>query len=340
VGSGSLGGLRTSSGRGEASGEEQVAQSATDLQTSFQVEGPGGDAEGPGVVARTPRQLFWARFKEDKLAIAGGVAIILMIALALSAPLWSSIVGHPFDQQFRNRIDAFGIPTGPDGQFWFGVDDLGRDLFVRILYGGRVSLRIAFIATGVEVFIGVLAGLFSGYRGGAIDVVLSRLMDLVLSIPFLLLGIALAVSVGASEGLVVFIIAFFGWPYIARIVRGQVLSLRESQFVEAAQSVGANSGWIMFREILPNLVAPILTYATLIVPVNILAEASLSFLGVGIREPTPAWGTMLARATDYAANGEAWWYMLFPGAALFITVLGFNLLGDGLRDALDPRTGR
>ncbi len=315
-----------------------MTQSATDISSGFQVAPTGGEPEA--IQARSPRQLFWARFREDKLAIAGGVAIILMLLLALSAPIWEGITGHDYDTLFTDRTDAFGIPLGPNESFWFGSDDLGRDLFVRMLFGARVSLRIAFLATGVEVAIGVLVGLVSGFRGGAIDVALSRLMDLVLSIPFLLLGISLAVAVGASETLVIFIIAFFGWPYIARIVRGQVLSLRESQFVEAAQSLGAGSGWIMFREILPNLIAPVLTYATLIIPVNILAEAALSFLGVGIQEPTPAWGTMLDRATDYAALGEAWWYMVFPGAALFITVLGFNLLGDGLRDALDPRTGR
>lgn len=315
-----------------------MTQSATDISSGFQVAPTGGEPEG--IQARSPRQLFWSRFREDKLAIAGGVAIIVMLLLALSAPIWEGVTGHPYDKLYTDRTDAFGIPLGPTNSFWFGSDDLGRDLFVRMLFGARVSLRIAFLATGVEVAIGVLIGLVSGFRGGAIDVALSRLMDLVLSIPFLLLGISLAVAVGASETLVIFIIAFFGWPYIARIVRGQVLSLRESQFVEAAQSLGAGSGWIMFREILPNLVAPVLTYATLIIPVNILAEAALSFLGVGIQEPTPAWGTMLDRATDYAALGEAWWYMVFPGAALFITVLGFNLLGDGLRDALDPRTGR
>jgi ABC-type dipeptide/oligopeptide/nickel transport system permease subunit len=317
-----------------------VGTSAADLSSSYGVGGPGPVLEGEAVKARSPRQLFWARFKEDKLAIAGGVAIVIMLLMALGAHVFSNIVGHPFSQQFRDRIDAFGIPLGPTSEFWFGNDDLGRDLFVRVLYGARVSLRVAFLATGIEVVLGVLAGLFAGFRGGVFDTVISRVMDLVLSIPFLLLGIALAVSLGASEALVIFIIAFFGWPYMGRIVRGQVLSLREAQFVEAAQSLGASSLWIMFREILPNLIAPVLTYATLIIPVNILAEAGLSFLGVGIKEPTPAWGTMLARATDYATQGEAWWYMVFPGAALFITVLGFNLLGDGLRDALDPRTGR
>jgi peptide/nickel transport system permease protein len=316
-----------------------VVQSSTEL-SGFQAGGLEPQADESAVKAKSPRQLFWSRFKEDKVAIAGGVGIILMLLLALTAGLWAGVVGHAPDQQFRENLDAFGIPLGPSSSFWFGSDDLGRDLFVRVLYGARVSLRIAFLATGAEVAIGVLAGLFSGFRGGAIDIVISRFMDLVLSIPFLLLGIALAVAVGASEGLVIFILVFFGWPYIARIVRGQVLSLRESQFVEAAQSLGASSSWIMFKEILPNLVGPVLTYATLIIPVNILAEAALSFLGVGIQEPTPAWGTMLARATDYAAQGEAWWYMVFPGIALFIVVLGFNLLGDGLRDALDPRTGR
>jgi peptide/nickel transport system permease protein len=265
---------------------------------------------------------------------------VVMIALAISAPLWAHLTGHPYDHLYRNRLDNFGIPLGPNAHFWFGSDDLGRDLFVRMMYGARVSLRIAIIATSLEVGIGLLAGLTSGYLEGPLDTLLSRLMDLVLSIPFLLLAIALAVSIGASEALVIAIIALFGWPYIARIMRGQVLSLRETQFVEAARSVGASTGWIMFREILPNLVAPLLVYATLAVPENILFEAALSFLGVGIQEPTPAWGTMLERATEYTANGDAWWYMFWPGVALFVTVLGFNLLGDGLRDALDPRTGK
>jgi ABC-type dipeptide/oligopeptide/nickel transport system permease subunit len=318
-----------------------MAQSASEFHgdTSAPVGGPPGDATV--IQARSPRQLFWIRFKEDKLAIAGGVAILLMILMAISASFWAGVTHHAFDEIFiRTRTDSFGVPLGPTKDFWFGSDDLGRDLFVRVLYGARVSLRVALIATGFEMIIGVLAGLITGFRRGWVDTVISRIMDLVLSIPFLLLGIALAVAVGASEGLVIFLITFFGWPYIARIVRGQVLSLRESQFVEAAQSLGASSSWIMFREILPNLVAPILIYSTLIIPVNILGEASLSFLGVGIQEPQASWGKMLSNATDYVANGVAWWYMAFPGIALFITVLGFNLLGDGLRDALDPRTGR
>jgi peptide/nickel transport system permease protein len=318
-----------------------VAQSVSEFQgdTPTPMGGPPGG--GTVIQARSPRQLFWIRFKQDKLAIAGGFAIVFMVLLAILAGVFANITGHRFDEIFiRTRTDAFGIPLGPTKDFWFGSDDLGRDLFIRVLYGARVSLRVAFIATGIEMAIGVLAGLVTGFRRGWIDTVVSRIMDLVLSIPFLLLGIALAVAVGASEVLVIALISFFGWPYIARIVRGQVLSLRETQFVEAAQSLGASSSWIMFREILPNLIAPILIYSTLIIPVNILGEASLSFLGVGIQEPQASWGKMLSTATDYVANGVAWWYMAFPGLALFITVLGFNLLGDGLRDALDPRTGR
>ncbi|MFN2389172.1 MAG: ABC transporter permease [Actinomycetota bacterium] len=326
-------------------------------QSATEFVGPGQGGLSPqalspsGAVARSPRQLFWARFKDDKLAIFGAGLILMMIMLALSAGIWETqVVHHPFDEQYVGSVvdgvkeplmlSDFGTPLGPNKQFWMGADDLGRDLFVRVLYGARVSLKIAIVATGIEVVIGVVVGMLAGFFKGWIDTVMSRFMDLILSIPFLLLGIALSVVWGGGEGIVIFLISFFGWPYIARIVRGQVLSLRESQFVEAAYSIGASSRFIMFREILPNLVAPIIIYATLIIPVNILGEAALSFLGVGVQEPTPAWGTMLARATGYVSYGAAWWYMFYPGLALFLTVLGFNLLGDGLRDSLDPKTGR
>jgi peptide/nickel transport system permease protein len=283
------------------------------------------------------------RFKEDKVAIFGLILVIVMVGIALFAPLSATVTGHEFDEQFRDRLDAFGTPLGPDGEFWFGNDTLGRDLFVRVMYGARVSLTIAIIATGIELFLGVLLGLLAGFSRGWIDTVVSRFIDLILSIPFLLLGISLSVSLAGridSTLVVIILISFFGWPYIARIVRGQTLSLREAQFVEAAYSLGGTSSWIMVREILPNLIAPIIIYATLIIPQNILAEAGLSFLGVGVTEPTAAWGKMLSDATSLVTQGTAWWYMVFPGTALFITVLGFNLLGDGLRDALDPRTGR
>ena len=316
-----------------------MASSATDLAHQAP-QPPGSPAQGP-VVARSPRQLFWQRFKTDKAAIFGGVLVIFMVSIALLAPLIAEHVAHHrFDEQFRDRINDFGTPLGPNDEFIFGNDDLGRDVFVRTLYGARVSLTIALLATGIELVIGVVLGMLAGFGRGWVDTVISRFIDLILSIPFLLLGISLSVVLGGGQTLIVFIIAFFGWPYIARIVRGQTLSLRESQFVEAAYSLGAPSRWIMFREILPNLIAPIIIYATLIIPQNILGEAALSFLGVGVQPPTAAWGQMLSSATSYVSQGAAWWFMFWPGLALFITVLGFNLLGDGLRDALDPRTGR
>ena len=270
--------------------------------------------------------------------------VILMVVLALGAGLFENIVGHEFDHQFTGKngeplmLNEFGSPEGPNSEFWFGADDLGRDLFVRVLYGARTSLKIAIVATGIELLLGVFLGMLAGFRRGWVDTVVSRLVDLVLSIPLLLLGISLGIATGGGETMVIFLIAFFGWPYIARIVRGQTLSLRESQFIEAAHSLGASSRWIMGREILPNLFAPIIVYSTLIIPTNIVAESALSFLGVGVKEPTPSWGKMLDSATQYVSYGAAWWYMVYPGLFLFITVLGFNLLGDGLRDSLDPKT--
>lgn len=318
-----------------------MAQSASEFQTEGPIgTEPGPESDGPGIQARTPRQIFWRRFKQDKLAIFGGCLVVLMVLVALLAPLSETITGHRFDQQFRDRTSIFGTPLGPNSEFWFGNDDLGRDVFVRTVFGARVSLKIAILATGIELAIGVFLGMLAGFLRGWVDTVVSRLVDLILSIPFLLLGIALSVTLGAGETLVVFIIAFFGWPYIARIVRGQTLSLREAQFVEASYSLGASRTYIMFREVLPNLTAPIIIYATLIIPQNIIAEASLSFLGVGVQPPTAAWGKMLEEATKYATNGAAWWFMFYPGIALFLTVLGFNLLGDGLRDALDPKSER
>ena len=316
-----------------------MAQSATDFQ-SFTgaplVTGPEG-----GVKARSPKQIFWDRLKDDKLALAGAVMVIFMIIVAILAPVFENLVGHPYTEQYRSEmLNDFGTPMGPNSEFWFGADKLGRDMFVRVFYGARVSLFIAIVATGIEIVVGVLLGMLAGFRRGWVDTLISRIIDLTLSIPALLLAISLGVVVGASKGLVIAIIAFFGWPYIARIVRGQTLSLREAQFVEAAYSVGASSRWIMLREILPNLVAPIIIYSTLIIPINIVFEASLSFLGVGVQPPEASWGEMLSSAVSYVSYGAAWWYMFWPGLALFITVLGFNLLGDGLRDALDPKTAR
>jgi peptide/nickel transport system permease protein len=310
---------------------------------------PVGDV---GFVGRTPWQLFWRRFKRDRVALAGGIIIIFLIALAILAPVIAKLAGHGPNELFDNATNEFGLPIGPSSKFWFGADRPGRDVFVRTVYGARTSLTVAFVATGLATLIGVTLGVVAGYFKGVTDTLISRFIDMILSLPLLLfaLGISAACSIsktGCLAGLirpglrlVVSVIALFTWPYIARIVRGQVLSLREREFIEASRSMGAGGLRIMRVEILPNLAAPIIVYTTLIIPSNILFEAALSFLGVGIPQTTPSWGRMLADASNSQLFTYAWWMMLFPGIFLLMTTLAFNLVGDGLRDALDPqRTG-
>jgi len=223
-------------------------------------------------------------------------------------------------------------------------------MFVRVAYGARTSLTVALLATGIALLIGVTLGLVAGYYRGKVDTFVSRLIDIVLSLPILLLSLGLVAACSLRrEGclggtirpgvlLVSYVIGLFSWPYIARIVRGQILSLREKEFVEAARAQGAGDIRIIGREILPNVIAPIIVYTTLIIPNNILFEAALSFLGIGVPPDIPSWGAMLSDAA--AVYRVAWWMMVFPGLFLFLTTLAFNLVGDGLRDALDPRTAR
>jgi peptide/nickel transport system permease protein len=304
------------------------------------------------VKGKTPWELFWARFKKDKAALIGLGVVVLLGVLSLTAPLIANhIVGHGPNELFSRRMtDEFGLPRGPNSDFWFGGDQAGRDVFVRTIYGAQTSMLVALGATGIAVVIGVILGMLAGYFGGKIDTVISRVMDTMLSMPILLFAIGIAAACGADvvgclggaikpgRLLVVLIIALFTWPYIGRIVRGNTLSIREKEFIEAARSLGASNARIMFREVLPNLVAPIIVYTTLIIPSNILFEAALSFLGVGVPQNTPSWGRILA---DAAGIFEvAWWLMLFPGLFLITATLAFNLLGDGLRDAFDPRSDR
>ncbi|WP_214324035.1 ABC transporter permease [Nonomuraea sediminis] len=308
-------------------------------------------AETTAIRGRSLGQIAWMRLKRDRIAMIGGAVIILLILVAIFAPLLVSWLGHPPAEWHREKVDpSIGAPLGSFGgishDFLLGVEPTtGRDLFSRILYGARVSLLIAFLATLLCVVLGTVFGMIAGFFGGWIDTVISRAMDIFLAFPLLVFALALAGVIpdkafGLSGdslriSLLVFIIGFFNWPYIGRIIRGQTLSLREREFVDASRSLGARSHIILFKEILPNLLAPILVYSTLLIPSNVLFEAALSFLGVGVRPPTPTWGGMLADAVhnyDVAPN-----FMLFPGLAIFITVLAFNLLGDGLRDAFDPK---
>jgi peptide/nickel transport system permease protein len=307
---------------------------------------------GKAIEGRSLGQIAWARFRRDKGAVAGGIVVILLIVIAIAAAILDATgVIDPLsyhqeliDPTFSSPIGAFG---GISLDHPLGVEPgNGRDLLARTMDGATNSLLIALLATLLSVIIGVVLGLVAGYFGKWVDTLISRIMDIFLAFPILLFAIALTGVVQDSAfglsgywlhvAVLSFVIGFFNWPYIGRIIRGQALSLREREFVDAARSLGGRGGYILFKELLPNLVAPIIVYSTLLIPTNILFEAALSFLGVGFHPPTPSWGGMLSDAVhQYSVDPE---FMVVPGVAIFITVLAFNLLGDGLRDALDPRT--
>jgi peptide/nickel transport system permease protein len=303
------------------------------------------------IAARSPWRLFWRQFQEDRLAMASLIFLGLLVLTAVFAPLVIKIVGAPGPNvRDTGALDIFGTPTGPSTAHIFGVDQLGRDVFSRTVYGARVSLIVAVFSTAIATAIGIVTGLLAGYYRGWTDTLVSRSVDVLLAIPYLLLatGLAVACTSGSAGclgglikpglGVVIFVIAFTSWTYMTRIIRGQVLSLREKEFVESARSIGASDSRIIFRELLPNLVAPIVVYASILVPQVILYEAALSYLGVGVQPPTASWGQMISDATSIFS--EAWWYMLFPGLALLFTVLAFNLVGDAMQDALNPRSKR
>lgn len=311
-------------------------------------------AGSSAIEGRSLGRIAWNRLRHDKVAMAGGVLVILLILMAIFAPLLTGIEHQDPDSLNNNLIDPnYATPIGGmggiSGSHWLGVDvPGGRDIFARIVYGARYSLGIAGSATLVAIVLGVILGMIAGFFGGIVDAILSRTMDLFLAFPVLLLSISILGVLpdsafglsgnGLRIALLISVIGFFSWPYIGRIVRGQTLALREREFVDAARSLGAGPFRIIFKEILPNLLAPILVFATLLIPVNILFEAALSFLGVGMREPTPSWGSMInAAITTFQIDPE---FLIVPGSAIFITVLAFNLFGDGLRDALDPKASR
>ena len=264
-----------------------------------------GDAAGRspagvgGIEGRTPFQLAWQRLRRDRVAMVSLAVIVVIVLMAFLAPLAAVITGHPVNEQYRTTgLTPEGLPRGPSSEFWLGTDDLGRDILVRIAYGSRISLLVGVASTALTVAIGVVIGLTAGFLGGVVDTVLARLIDVVLSVPFLLVAIALVSITGPSLIVTVLVIGFFSWASVARIVRGQVLSMREREFV----------------------------------------EATLSFLGLGLAPPTADWGGMISEAQNYYTT--SWWFVAFPGAALLVTTLAFNLLGDGIRDAFDPRAER
>ncbi|WP_426566000.1 ABC transporter permease [Angustibacter sp. McL0619] len=311
-----------------------------------------------GVQGRSPSQIAWGRLKRDKVGMVSLVVVIMYVVIALLAPVITRMLG--VDVSYHTElIGDGGLPKGSSLanaaislQHLLGIEpETGRDILAELLYGSRISLLVAFSATLLTCVIGVTLGIIAGYSGGWIDTALGRTMDLILSIPQLVLLISLSPLVlqsldqrfgvdGNTARLIFLILVFgiFGWPYLARIIRGQVLSLREREFVEAAISTGASTRRILFKEVLPNLWVPILVYSSLLLPSYISAEAALSFLGVGVTEPTPTWGNMLSNSVKYYQVAPL--YLFIPGTALFLLVLAFNLLGDSIRDALDPRAGR
>ena len=313
------------------------------------------NAELPGGVpvdlgARPPRSPWreaWERFGADRWALAGLIFLIVLHLLALGAPWFvPHVLGqdafrqHMMDQvtlsgRPHDVVSDDGLPIGPNSKFPMGADLSGRDVLARVIYGSRVSLLVSSLGTLFALALGLLVGLLTGFYRGVIDSVLSRFVDAMMAIPILLLAIALAsVLQGGSIGVVVLILALVNWTYLARIIRAEVLSLRERDFIEAARAVGAGDARILFRHLLPNLIGPVIVFATLSMAGNILLESALSFLGVGIQPPTPSWGNMIEEGMPF--YNVAWWITLFPGLAILLTVVSYNLVGDGLRDALEP----
>src|SRR5664279_5805 len=309
------------------------------------------------IVGRTPWQITRSRLLRDKVTLVSMGVAVLFVVLAAIAPLltvWKLI------DPYTSHIDLVGglgsLPLGTLGgvssAHWLGVEPgTGRDLFSRIISGLTVSLLVSVCAALVSITLGTIIGIISGTAGGRVDWLFSRVIDFVLSFPQTLMLIALSTIVidalesalnvtrtPASMVFMIIVMGFFGWPGFARIIRGQVLSLKEREFVEAARSLGAGRWRIYFKELLPHLWAPILVYSTLLMPQNIATEAALGFLGVGIQAPTPSFGSILNDSVHYASADPA--YFIFPGVTLFLVVLSFNLLGDGLRDALDPKADR
>jgi len=271
--------------------------------------------------------IFWKRFKQNRLAAAGGVMVLLLFIVAALAPFIS-----PFDP---NEIDRNSILEPPGGVHILGTDDLGRDVFSRMIYGSWISLAVGFVAVGIATFIGIILGALSGYYGGWTDRIIMRFVDIMLSIPTFFLILAVIAFIGPSIWNIMIIIGLTSWMGVARLVRAEFLSLKEREFVLAARAIGAGDLRIIFSHIMPNSMSPVFISAVLGVAAAILVESSLSFLGLGVQPPTPSWGNILTLGKD---NIEiAWWLSVFPGLAILFTVLSYNLVGEGLRDALDPR---
>ena len=297
-------------------------------------ETPSAAAEAAAVPGKERASSLWRdawhRLAKNKLAILGG-ALLLLLALA-------SIFGPLLIQQSYFAQDLKLGATPPNGQHWLGTDTLGRDLFARLLYGGRISLAVGLCATAVALTIGVLYGTVSGFLGGKVDAVMMRIVDVIFALPFTVFVILLMVLFGRRFVLLFAAIGAVQWLTMARIVRGQVLSLRQQEFIEAAEALGLSKARIIFRHMIPNALGPIIVYATLTVPSVMLLEAFLSFLGLGVQPPMSSWGVLIKEGAE--TMEEFPWLLIYPGLALALTLFSLNFLGDGLRDALDPRAAK
>lgn len=273
---------------------------------------------------------IYKRFIANRFAVAGAVIVFSLFIVSFLAPYIT-----PYSP---DDLDAYHVLLPPSTGHWLGTDELGRDVLTRIIYGSRISLKVGFVAVGIAAFIGTISGLLAGYFGGLMDQLLMRLVDIMLCFPTFFLILAVIAMLEPSIWYIMIVIGLTGWMGVARLVRAEVLSLRERDFILAARSIGASNSRIIFRHILPNALSPVLVAATLGVAGAILTESALSFLGIGVQPPVPSWGNMLTAGKDYLEF--AWWLSLFPGVAILVTVIAYNLVGEGLRDALDPRTNR
>ncbi len=305
-----------------------MARAATPREIAVALELRRTEAAGVAV-GQSYWQIAWRRFLRHRLALIGGTAAIVLTLMSVFAP-W--IAPHSFD---RINLQERWVPPQPPRNF-FGTDELGRDVFTRIMFAGRISLVVGYVTAFAISIAGALVGAVAGFYGGWADSVLMRLVDILISVPVLPLYLIMGALIpGGGVGRIVLIFVVFGWTTVARLVRGQILSLKSQEFVEAGRAMGASEARIILRHLIPNALAPVIVAATLTVGNAILAESALSYLGLGIQPPTPSWGNMLQRAQEYLLKAS--WLAVFPGMFIFMTVLSFNFLGDGLRDALDPR---
>jgi peptide/nickel transport system permease protein len=277
----------------------------------------------------TPSKIAWQKLKNNKLAIFGLSIIIVLIIVTLLAPIITS-----FD---RDSVDLLNIESNPSGKHILGTDELGRDVFTRLIYGGRVSLSVGIVATMIELIIGITLGTISGYFGGAIDKIIMGLVDIIMCFPFMVIAITMASILCLSIWNVIIIIGILDWTKITRIVRAEVLAIKQREFIEAAKATGLNNKDIILKHIIHNIYAPIIVYGTLGIAHGILSEAGLSFLGLGVKQPQPSWGNMLSAAQNMRVLESEWWLWMPPGIMVFLTIISINFLGDGLRDALDPK---